>query len=179
MEFVRNNLNGDPPDEDTSGLTNDSAPEKEREWAYRKEPPENKTVKQRLSLFVKLYKMFVFLIRDAGLTLTVVAGILMKSKRVFRLIEKITPSKESFKAVGCIDIYNFTDLYQSLIDGLDKKRQKASKEGSRYDVNIYTDKINKAMRVYFDALFLPLIKYMVQNPYIMNRLHEEQEKYKK
>ena len=176
MEFVRSNLNGDPPDEVTSDLTNGSATEKERERAHRNEPPENQAVKQRLPLFVKLYKMFVLLIKDAGLTLGVVAGILMKRKNVFRLIEKMTPSKESFKAVGSIDIFNFTDLYHSLIDGLDKKRQKASKEGNRYDVDIYTNKINRAMRVYFDALFLPFLKYMVQNPYIINRLKEEQER---
>ena len=154
MESERSNLTGDPPDGDTlktiSGNPTGTASEKARDSDKHKEPPEPKSEWEQRSLFVKLYKMFVSMVRDAGLTLGVIAAVLKKSKGIFGIIEKMVPSKESFKAIGSIDIYSFIRLYKSLIDDLHKKRQGAIKDGNWYDIEIYTERINYSVSVYLD-----------------------------
>lgn len=88
----------------------------------------------------------------------------------------MVPTRESFKRIGSIDIYIFTGLFNWLLDGLEKKRLKAIKEGNRYNRDIYNDKINQAVRRFFDAVSKPLLKYMVRNPYIQNLWKEEIER---
>lgn len=190
METKRNNLKGDPPDGHSSKLTGstsyDTATDKALDRALRNEPTETKAdadamagttpERKRRSLFVNLYKMFVRMLRDAGLNLGVVATMLMISKSVFGMIEKMVPTRESFKKIGSIDIYIFTGLFNWLLDGLEKKRLKAIKDGNRYNRDIYNDKINQAVRRFFDAVSKPLLKYMVRNPYILNLWKEEIER---